>query len=879
MVGSIANARGRLSSYLICFLRLLILVGLLHLPGDRVGAQSRSPGIPRFALPDSGLEWKAPAHPLRFFDVTGRRAGVFGKQTGQFEAWVYPIKLLHGFRLEFRQEDMVEPVHGGTLLEQAIVRPEATTLVYVHPSFTIRQTIWVPLEEPAIVVFFEVDTDKPLVLTAKFVPDFKPMWPASLGGQHSYWLAEEKAFALTDGTGRPTAVVGSPAVGAFTDFMDHQFIGGEMLLQLRILPEQARTMLFPLVMTLSMESPAKAGAAYRDLLGRLRELYMQRVHYHRQFLARTMEIETPEADLNRAFTWAKVALDAGWVCHPTYGCGLVAGYGPSGDGERPGFAWWFGGDALMASWALADYGDLDGAVRALRFLKARQRADGKMMHEMTQSVDLVDWFSRYGFAYYHADTTPMYLYSIRNYWRRSGNRAFLEEFWESAKKAYAYCLSTITPEDGLMDNTKAGLAAVEVGVLRGKVVKDIYLEGFWLAALEAMAELAEAMGRIELREDAIARTAKVRESLQTKWWNPAARYFAFGLTPEGHRADLLGSWPAVLLALSPNFDSDLFREAVAAFALPELATDWGIRWLSNKDPLYDPLSYNNGSVWPFMSGFAAWALYNYGQALPGFATWSATARLTGLLSPGALPELMTGDRFRPGERAVPHQLFSSVGVVVPAVRGLLGLQADAASRKLWFAPNLPANWPYIRFHGFAFGKEHIHGEVQQQPDKMIIFLQSSGSELVELNLSPALPIGARVRRLRVNGQPVKGFRIEEWGDSTRLWLQLRGVRQAEVIIEHEGGIGIVLPAPRPEPGDRTAALKVLRVQTLASPAGRALELRLAGLGGRTYALDLLTTAPRLEAERAAVRQIAGGYRLEISFEGSDYVTQQIRIRF
>ena len=39
------------------------------------------------------------------------RAAAFGRQDGKFEAWVWPIKVLHGFRLEFRQDGM--PV--GTL--------------------------------------------------------------------------------------------------------------------------------------------------------------------------------------------------------------------------------------------------------------------------------------------------------------------------------------------------------------------------------------------------------------------------------------------------------------------------------------------------------------------------------------------------------------------------------------------------------------------------------------------------------------------------------------------------------------------------------------------------------------------------------------------
>ena len=156
-----------------------------------------------------------------------------------------------------------------------------------------------------------------------------------------------------------------------------------------------------------------------------------------------------------------------------------------------------------------------------------------------------------------------------------------------------------------------------------------------------------------------------------------------------------------------------------ALARPELATDWGVRWLSNRHPLYEPLSYNNGSAWPFISGFAAWAEYRQGMPLAGFATWSSIANLTGLASPGAVPELMNGDRYLPGEFAVPHQLFSSVGVVLPAVRGVLGLGSHAvasgttSSLQLTFAPNLSADWPFLRFKRYAIGDGHVDGEVLQ----------------------------------------------------------------------------------------------------------------------------------------------------------------------
>ena len=58
--------------------------------------------------------------------------------------------------------------------------------------------------------------------------------------------------------------------------------------------------------------------------------------------------------LDRAVPWAHLNLDAALACNPDLGCGLVAGYGPGGPtGYRPGFGWYFGGDAAINSLAMS----------------------------------------------------------------------------------------------------------------------------------------------------------------------------------------------------------------------------------------------------------------------------------------------------------------------------------------------------------------------------------------------------------------------------------------------------------------------------------------------------------------------------------------------
>jgi hypothetical protein len=71
--------------------------------------------------------------------------------------------------------------------------------------------------------------------------------------------------------------------------------------------------------------------------------------------------------LDLAVEWAKVNLDESMVCNPDLGCGLVAGYGLSGAAsDRPGFGWFFGGDASINSFEMSAVGQhelvRDGAL-------------------------------------------------------------------------------------------------------------------------------------------------------------------------------------------------------------------------------------------------------------------------------------------------------------------------------------------------------------------------------------------------------------------------------------------------------------------------------------------------------------------------------------
>src|SRR5439155_20612411 len=117
-------------------------------------------------------------------------------------------------------------------------------------------------------------------------------------------------------------------------------------------PEATRSGFIPIVIAGSVSGRDQAISTYNKLLFHAQELYEHNVRHYERLQEETVSITTPDERLNTAFAWAKVGIDKGIATNPYLGTGLVAGFRTSGDSERPGFAWFFGRDALWPSLAI-----------------------------------------------------------------------------------------------------------------------------------------------------------------------------------------------------------------------------------------------------------------------------------------------------------------------------------------------------------------------------------------------------------------------------------------------------------------------------------------------------------------------------------------------
>ena len=144
--------------------------------------------------PTQTLELSRTIRSWEFLPVVGTRAGLFGDETGRFEAWVYPLKIFRDFHLTFHVGDRALPAES--LARTLTVRPESASILYAGDSFRVRETLCVPVNEAGAVILLDIETEQPLEVEAAFTADFQLEWPAALGGTFVGWDAKQRAFVF-----------------------------------------------------------------------------------------------------------------------------------------------------------------------------------------------------------------------------------------------------------------------------------------------------------------------------------------------------------------------------------------------------------------------------------------------------------------------------------------------------------------------------------------------------------------------------------------------------------------------------------------------------------------------------------------------------------
>lgn len=401
----------------------------------------------------------------------------------------------------------------------------------------------------------------------------------------------------------------------------------------------------------------------------------------------------------------------------------------------PWFIGLFGRDSLVVSLQNAFvYPDFArGALDVLARFQATTRDDyrdaepGKIMHELRNGelahFNLIPHTPYYGTA----DATPLYLITLHNAWRCTGDASLIDRHIDTAEK----CLDWIDcfgdrDGDGFQEyetRSKEGYenqgwkdADDAVVYPDGTPVKGpkalCELQGYVYDAWQRMAEIYDARGDGDRAGQLRAKARTLFERFNDVFWDQASGFYAFAL--DGNKKPVLSvaSNPGHCL-WSGIVAPERAASVVQRLMMPDMWSGWGIRTLSADHPAYNPHSYQRGSVWPHDNGLIALGFRRYGF-------FKEAARIAGDVSGAAsyfmqhrMPELYAGSMRTPTTFPVQYKGANvpqawAAGSCFSFLQAIGGIQPDAPNGRLYIDPKLPDWMPQMTLKELRLGKDLLH---------------------------------------------------------------------------------------------------------------------------------------------------------------------------
>ncbi len=385
----------------------------------------------------------------------------------------------------------------------------------------------------------------------------------------------------------------------------------------------------------------------------------------------------------------------------------------------------FGRDSLIASYqALPFIPELcRTTLRALAAWQATEVDDfrdaepGKILHELRhgEGVFFGEWPQS---PYYGAcDATPLFLIVLDEYERWTGDTDTVRELELPARQAVEWMRRYGDLDgDGFLEyatrNRRSGMAnqcwkdsTTSIVYPDGRLAPlpraTCEIQGYAYDARRRTARLAREVWQDPDLADGLEReAATLRDRFNQAFWLPEQEHYALALDGEKQPVPTLASNMGHLL-WSGIVPDERARSVAAHLLGSRLYSGWGVRTLAAGQPVYNPITYHNGSVWPHDNALAAAGLARYGLHR------EAARVAAGILEAAPhfgyrLPEVFCGEERAHTTVPVPYPGAAApqawaAGTPLLLIRVLLGLQPTAAGPRT--DPHLPEPIGRLALHG------------------------------------------------------------------------------------------------------------------------------------------------------------------------------------
>lgn len=427
---------------------------------------------------------------------------------------------------------------------------------------------------------------------------------------------------------------------------------------------------------------------------------------------------------------------------------------PTGPFLAAGVPWYtspFGRDAILTAFQTLMLGQ-DLAVGTLRYLANLQgTADnpyldeepGKILHERRfgelANLQEVPQTQYYG----SIDSTPLFLILLSETFRWNGDLKLVQELWDSVERALMWIdgYGDIDGDGFVEYQRRSSLGLVNQAwkdsgnsvifpdaTLAEPPIAIAEVQGYVYDAKRRIAQLCYLMDLRILGDRLIGEAAELKAQFNEAFWLEKEGFYALALDGNKRPVNTKTSNPGHCL-WSGIIDEKRIPQVINGMMSHDMFNGWGIRTLSSDSPVYNPLSYHNGTVWPHDNSIIAKGMADAGFKDEAVQIMDSLYSAALMFDYYRLPELFCGfGKASDLDKPVPYPVACSpqswaAGSIFLLLQNALGLIPDAPNHAIHvFQPMLPPWLDVVTLNNLRIGDSTVD----------LQFLQNNGITTVRV---------------------------------------------------------------------------------------------------------------------------------------------------
>jgi glycogen debranching enzyme len=275
---------------------------------------------------------------------------------------------------------------------------------------------------------------------------------------------------------------------------------------------------------------------------------------------------------------------------------------------------------------------------------------------------------------------------------------------------------------------------VSLAEVQGDLYRALVL---WASVFNAM---PDSEGKAERAKELTRRAEQLRKQFNDQFWMPKKNYFAMALDGHHRQVDSITSNPAECL-WARLIDDDKAEAMVETLMSPPMLGSWGIRTMARSEKAYNPLSYHDGSVWPFENGLIATGLKKYGFVKETQDIFDALLDASLYFEYRRWPEVYTGVSRETGgvlarqPDASRPQAWSS-GLIFLLMQNVLGVSSNPFSNRIDVTPALPSCLEEVSVENMTIANSTLSLRLKREGASVLMDIMDNPNDL-DIVIHPA----------------------------------------------------------------------------------------------------------------------------------------------